>query len=106
MAKCRPASFFTKSLSDLVSTGNLDDDFDVIAQADWVIEAIVENLKIKQDLMARIDAVRSPQCIVSTNTSGIPVASIRHFFSGCRSCGRQNGEIECHRFGLRLGRPL
>jgi 3-hydroxyacyl-CoA dehydrogenase len=74
--KSRPASFFTKSLADLISIGNLEDDFDVIAQADWVIEAIVENLKIKQDLMARIDAVRPSHCIVSTNTSGRPVASI------------------------------
>ena len=50
--------------------------FDAIGQADWVIEAIIENLKIKRGLMERIDAVRKPACIVSTNTSGIPVASI------------------------------
>jgi 3-hydroxyacyl-CoA dehydrogenase len=74
--KSRPASFFSGNLVDLVTTGNLEDDFDVIRQADWVIEAIVENLKIKQGLMARIDEVRPPHCIVSTNTSGIPVGSI------------------------------
>ncbi len=75
-AKSRPASFFAKDLADLVQIGNLEDDFDVIAEADWVLEAIVENLKIKQELMARIDAVRPERCIVSTNTSGIPVTSI------------------------------
>ncbi len=74
--KSRPASFFAKEVADLVSTGNLEDNFDAIAEADWVIEAIIENLKIKQDLMARIDEVRSEHCIVSTNTSGIPVSSI------------------------------
>lgn len=74
--KSRPASFFSKSLSDLVTVGNLEDDFDLIRDADWIIEAIVENLKIKQGLMARIDTVRSEKCIVSTNTSGIPVGSI------------------------------
>jgi 3-hydroxyacyl-CoA dehydrogenase len=74
--KSRPASFFAKEFADLVSVGNLEDDFDVIAQADWVIEAIIENLKIKQDLMSRIDEIRPEHCIISTNTSGIPVADI------------------------------
>jgi len=74
--KSRPASFFAKELADLVTIGNLEDDFDVIAEADWVIEAIIENLKIKQDLMARIDEIRAEHCIISTNTSGIPVADI------------------------------
>ena len=74
--KSRPASFFAKDLADRVSTGNLDDDFDIIAKADWVIEAIVENLEIKKNLMARIDEVRHEHSIISTNTSGIPVASI------------------------------
>ena len=74
--KARPASFFTPEHAALVSTGNLDDDFEVILQADWVIEAIVENLAIKRQLMEKIDAVRSAQTIISTNTSGIPVTSI------------------------------
>jgi len=74
--KSRPASFFTPEHASRVKTGNLEDDFDVIAQADWVIEAIVENLEIKRKLMRRVDAVRSPQGIVTTNTSGIPVGSI------------------------------
>ena len=74
--KSRPASFFAKELASLVSIGNLEDDFDVIAGADWVIEVIVENLEIKRQLMARIDKIRNPKTIISTNTSGIPVASI------------------------------
>lgn len=74
--KSRPASFFTSETPALVSIGNLEDDLEAISGADWVIEAIVENLKIKQDLMTRIDAIRPANTIISTNTSGIPVASI------------------------------
>lgn len=74
--KSRPASFLSDDHAELVSVGNLEDDFDAIAQADWVIEVIVENLELKRRLMERIDAVRKPTTIVSTNTSGIPVASI------------------------------
>lgn len=74
--KSRPASFFSPNLASLLQTGNLDDDFNVIRDADWVIEAIIENLQIKQSLMARIDNVRPDHCIISTNTSGIPVESI------------------------------
>ncbi|MFC1936778.1 3-hydroxyacyl-CoA dehydrogenase family protein, partial [Chloroflexota bacterium] len=74
--KSRPASFFSKVQTGLVKIGNLEDDFDAIAEADWVIEAIIENLEIKQSLMERIDKVRGEKAIISTNTSGIPVASI------------------------------
>jgi 3-hydroxyacyl-CoA dehydrogenase len=74
--KSKPASFFSSDGYSLVRTGNLEDDFQVIADADWVIEAIVENLKIKKDLMARIDEIRKPLAIVSSNTSGIPLKDI------------------------------
>lgn len=74
--KSRPASFFTEANAALVSIGNLEDDLDVVSKADWVIEAIVENLEIKRKLMERIDGLRAAHTIVSTNTSGIPVASI------------------------------
>ena len=76
MIKSRPASLLSPDHAGIISVGNLEDNFDVVANADWIIEVIVENLKIKQELMARIDAVRSPYAIVSTNTSGIPIASI------------------------------
>jgi 3-hydroxyacyl-CoA dehydrogenase len=79
--KSRPASFLIPEFAALVSVGNLEDDFGVIAEADWVIEVIVENLNIKRQLMERIDAVRKPTTIVTTNTSGIPVASIAEGFS-------------------------
>ena len=74
--KAKPANFFTAATADLLTLGNLEDDFSAISEADWVIEAVVENLEIKRQLMERIDRVRSPKTIVSTNTSGIPVSSI------------------------------
>jgi 3-hydroxyacyl-CoA dehydrogenase len=74
--KAKPANLMADELKTLVTLGNLEDDFHVIAEADWVLEAVIENLKIKQDLMARIDEVRKPNGIVSTNTSGIPVHAI------------------------------
>src|SRR5512138_668053 len=74
--KARPANLMAAELKTFVKLGNLEDDFSAVAAADWICEAIVENLKIKQDLMARIDEMRKPGSIVSTNTSGIPVVAI------------------------------
>ena len=75
--KSRPASFFSSDQHALVRTGNLEDDFEAaVSQADWIVEVIVENLKIKQGLMERIDAARKPGSIVSSNTSGIPLKDI------------------------------
>jgi 3-hydroxyacyl-CoA dehydrogenase len=74
--KAKPANMMSADLKTFITLGNLEDDFGAVADADWVCEAIIENLKIKQDLMARIDEVRKPNAIVSTNTSGIPVKAI------------------------------
>jgi 3-hydroxyacyl-CoA dehydrogenase len=74
--KSRPASFASSDQFALVQAGNLEDDFGVVAEADFILEVIIENLKIKQGLMARIDEVRKPTSIVATNTSGIPVKDI------------------------------
>jgi len=74
--KARPANLMSSDLATFVKLGNLEDDFEAVAKADWIIEAIIERLDIKQQLMTRIDAVRKPEAIVSTNTSGIPVKDI------------------------------
>lgn len=74
--RAKPANLMSADLKTFVKLGNLEDDFGVIAEADWICEAIVENLKIKQELMARIDSVRKPNGIITTNTSGIPVSAI------------------------------
>jgi len=72
----KPANLMSADLKTFVRLGNLEDDFGAVAEADWVCEAIVENLKLKQDLMACIDEVRKPNGIITTNTSGIPVSAI------------------------------
>lgn len=74
--KAKPANLMSAELKTLVALGNLEDDFGAVAEADWIVEAIIEDLKIKQSLMVRIDEVRKPEAIVSTNTSGIPVKAI------------------------------
>lgn len=74
--KAKPANLMSDELKSLVKLGNLEDDFNTVREADWILEAVVENLKIKQELMARIDDVRKANAIVSTNTSGIPVHAI------------------------------
>jgi 3-hydroxyacyl-CoA dehydrogenase len=79
--KSKPAAFFEPSLSRLVTVGNFDDDLKRLADVDWVIEAIVENLDIKRSLLKRVEAIRKPGTIVTTNTSGLPVAKIAEGFS-------------------------
>jgi 3-hydroxyacyl-CoA dehydrogenase len=74
--KAKPAALFTPERADLIKIGNLTDDFDLIKDADWIVEVIVEQLEPKRALMERIEAVRKPGSIVSSNTSGIPIASI------------------------------
>ncbi|MBI4789254.1 MAG: 3-hydroxyacyl-CoA dehydrogenase/enoyl-CoA hydratase family protein [Chloroflexi bacterium] len=74
--KSKPAALFTPQTVERITVGNLKDHFDWVREADWILEAIVENLAIKRQLMARIDAVRKPDSIVTTNTSGIPIAEI------------------------------
>ncbi len=79
--KSKPAAFFEASLARLVSVGNFDDDLKKLADVDWVIEAIVENLEIKRSLLKRVEAIRKPGTIITTNTSGLPIAKIAEGFS-------------------------
>jgi len=80
--KQRPGGFFTAEKAALIEAGNFDDDLGKIAASDWVIEAIVENLDAKRALWRKADAARKPGAILSTNTSGIPLAKIAEGFSG------------------------
>ncbi|HZU30718.1 MAG TPA: 3-hydroxyacyl-CoA dehydrogenase NAD-binding domain-containing protein, partial [Candidatus Angelobacter sp.] len=79
--KSKPAAFFEKGLERLVTIGTFDDDLKLIADADWIIEAVAENLDIKRSLLKKVEAVRKPGSIITTNTSGLPVASIAEGFS-------------------------
>ncbi len=79
--KSKPAAFFQKGLDRLVTIGNFEDDMKLLADADWIIEAVAENLEIKRGLLKKVEAVRKPGSIVTTNTSGLPVHSISEGFS-------------------------
>jgi len=80
-AKQRPGGFFVPEAAALITPGNFEDDLDKVADCDWIIEAVAENLAIKRDLWGKIEKLRKPASIVSTNTSGIPLAQIAEGFS-------------------------
>ncbi|MBW4522059.1 MAG: enoyl-CoA hydratase/isomerase family protein [Scytolyngbya sp. HA4215-MV1] len=74
--KLSPPIFFTEKTAQRVILGNYEEHFDRLAQVDWVIEAVVENLSIKQQLMARVEKTIREATVVSTNTSGLSIAAI------------------------------
>jgi 3-hydroxyacyl-CoA dehydrogenase len=73
MLKEKPAPFYSKKNAHLITVGNLTDDMAKLAEADWIIEVVVENLSIKQDLFKKVAELRKPKAIVSSNTSGISI---------------------------------
>ena len=93
----QPALFMTPRDAERITIGNLEDDFEKIGAVDWIVEVIVENLKIKQDLLKRIEAVRKKSTIVSTNTSGIPLKGM--------SKGRSK-EFKQHFLGTHFFNPV
>lgn len=74
--KAKPAAFFSPDLNRLITIGNVDDHLARVKEVDWIVEVVVERLDIKQALLKKVDAVRRPGTIVSSNTSGIPIAAI------------------------------
>ncbi|BDC52272.1 putative 3-hydroxyacyl-CoA dehydrogenase [Bryobacterales bacterium F-183] len=74
--KLRPAGFFTNDGAKLVTPGSFDNDLSKIATADWILEAVTENLDIKRTLWDKVLKLAKPGAILSTNTSGIPLAKI------------------------------
>ncbi|MCD4676896.1 MAG: enoyl-CoA hydratase/isomerase family protein [Desulfobacula sp.] len=76
-----PSLFFNKKDAGLISIGNLDDDIGTLAECDWIIEVVVENLGIKRELFTKVEKTRKPGSIVTSNTSGIPLKDICEGFS-------------------------
>jgi 3-hydroxyacyl-CoA dehydrogenase len=72
----QPALFMSPRDAEQITIGNLEDDFEKIADCDWIVEVVVENLRIKQDLLKRIEPICKKGTIVSTNTSGIPLKAM------------------------------
>jgi 3-hydroxyacyl-CoA dehydrogenase len=76
LLKADPAPFMTPAAAKLVTPGNTEDDLGLLSDCDWIVEAVVERLDVKQALYARLDAVRKPGSVVSSNTSTIPLARL------------------------------
>jgi 3-hydroxyacyl-CoA dehydrogenase len=74
--KLKPDPQFTPDAYKLVTTGGFETHLDLIARTDWIMEAVVERIDIKQQLLAKVDQKRRPGSIVSSNTSGIPITAI------------------------------
>ena len=79
--KSRPAAFFAPEAARLITLGNFEDDLAKVKDYDWVIEAVTEDLAVKRSLLDKVQAVRSSNAIVSSNTSGISISSISAGFS-------------------------
>lgn len=71
--KSNPAPLYHKSFASRVSTGNFSDDMSKIADVDWIIEVVVENLDIKKIVFDQVEEFRKPGTLVTSNTSGIPI---------------------------------
>jgi 3-hydroxyacyl-CoA dehydrogenase len=96
LQKEKPSPLYHKRVADLITVGNLEDDLDRLKEADWIIEAVVENLQIKQSLFSQIEKVWTPGTVVSSNTSGI---SIEKMVSGCSE------EFRSHFLGTHFFNP-
>ncbi|MCS1352056.1 3-hydroxyacyl-CoA dehydrogenase/enoyl-CoA hydratase family protein [Mechercharimyces sp. CAU 1602] len=94
--KEKPSPLYTKEMANLISVGNLEDDLNQLSEVDWIIEVVVENLKIKQDLFSKIEQVWTPGTIISSNTSGI---SINAMVSG------RSDEFRAHFLGTHFFNP-
>lgn len=72
----KPDPFFTTDAITLITTGSFDADLARVRDADWIVEAVIEQLEAKRHLLERVDGLRRPATIVSSNTSGIPIAAL------------------------------
>lgn len=95
-AKQKPAGFYTDRVRSLITPGNFEDDLGRLSACDWILEAVTEQLDIKRQLLEKVAAVRTPGTILSTNTSGIPLARV--------SEGWEN-ELQRHFLGTHFFNP-
>ena len=72
--KSRPPLLIDKSKIDGIKVGNINDDFNIVSEADWIVEAVVERIDIKHDIYDKIFKQRKKGSIVSSNTSSIPIS--------------------------------
>lgn len=96
LAKTKPAALFEPSRAALITPGTFDEDLAKIADCDWVIEAVAENLDIKTALLARVAPHLAPRALVTTNTSGLPIRRI---------AGALPGDLRTRFFGTHFFNP-
>ncbi len=96
LKKSRPAAFYHPDSARLITIGNFDDDLALLADCDWIIEAVAENLDIKHALLNKVQQHRRPGAILTTNTSGLPIASVAAGLSD---------EAKSHFFGTHFFNP-
>jgi 3-hydroxyacyl-CoA dehydrogenase len=94
--KAKPAAFFSAELASLVSVGNFADDLAKLKDCDLIIEAVVENLQIKQSLYEKVEQHRRPGSVVASNTSGIPLQQL--------AAGRSE-DFRAHFLGMHFFNP-
>jgi 3-hydroxyacyl-CoA dehydrogenase len=90
LKKSKPAAFYLVDSARLITPGNFEDDMALIADCDWIVEAVAENLEIKHSLYAKVIQHRRADAILTSNTSGLPIASLaealprqaKHLFFG------------------------
>lgn len=76
LAKAKPAALYDAAFAARITPGNFDDDLPKLAECDWVIEAVAENLAVKHALLQRVAPHLAPHALLTTNTSGLPISSI------------------------------
>jgi 3-hydroxyacyl-CoA dehydrogenase len=96
LKKGKPAAFYATESARLITAGNFEDDMGLLAECDWIVEAVGENLAIKRALLERVHTHRKPGTIVTTNTSGLPVATI---------VAGMDEELRRHWFGTHFFNP-
>src|SRR6266436_3549348 len=94
--KAKPAAFFAADFAALVSVGNFDDDLAKLKDCDLIIEAVVENLPIKQSLYEKLEQHRRPGSVIASNTSGIPLSQL--------AAGRSD-DFRAHFLGMHFFNP-
>ncbi|MGD8439924.1 MAG: 3-hydroxyacyl-CoA dehydrogenase NAD-binding domain-containing protein [Holophagae bacterium] len=85
--KNKPAALYSPRFLPLIETGNFDDDWHRLADCDWIVEVVVERLDVKQQVFSRLEEVRKPDAIISSNTSGL---SIKGMTEGCSDDFKQH----------------
>ena len=85
--KSKPAPLYSKSFINRIKTGNFDDDFEKIKDADWIIEVVIEKLDVKRQILQKVDKYRKEGSLISSNTSSIP---IKLLYQGCSELFKSN----------------